>query len=74
VTVVVATHRLQIDDREQFRIFGPQPETINLFRGDFEKLGQRLIDVESGGITSFDWSRDPYRNMRGPIWPLDDVP
>jgi microcystin degradation protein MlrC len=81
IAVVVATHRVQIDDREQFRIFGLQPETMNIlackamnhFRADYEKMGRRLIYVESGGITSFDWSKYPYRNIRRPIWPLDDV-
>ena len=81
IAVVVATHRVQIDDREQFRIFGLQPETMNIlackamnhFRADFEAIGRRLIYVDSGGITSFDWGRYPYRNVRRPIWPLDPL-
>jgi microcystin degradation protein MlrC len=81
IGVIVATHRVQIDDREQFRIFGLQPETMNIlackamnhFRADFEKIGRRLVYVDSGGITSFEWARYPYRNIRRPIWPLDPI-
>jgi microcystin degradation protein MlrC len=81
IAVVVASLRVQIDDREQFRIFGLEPERMNIlackamnhFRADFERIGRRLVYVESGGITSFDWARYPYRNIRRPIWPLDKL-
>jgi microcystin degradation protein MlrC len=63
----------------QFRIFGIEPERVNIlackamnhFRADFEKIGRRLVYVGSGGITSFDWQRYPYRKVRRPVWPLD---
>jgi microcystin degradation protein MlrC len=87
VKVIVATHRVQIDDREQFRIYGIDPEHVNVlackamnhFRADFEKIGRRLIYAESGGLVSTNWSQFPYQKVRRPIWPLDpyatcDVP
>ncbi len=81
IKIIVASHRVQIDDREQFRHFGIDPETTNIlackamnhFRADFEKIGRRLIYVDSGGITSFNWKQYPYRNIRRPIWPLDPL-
>jgi microcystin degradation protein MlrC len=81
VKVIIASVRNQIDDREQFRIFGIDPERVNVlackamnhFRADFEKMGRRLIYADSGGITSFDWKRYPYKRVRRPVWPLDDI-
>jgi microcystin degradation protein MlrC len=81
IKIIVATNRVQIDDREQFRIFGIQPETTNVlvckavnhFRADFEKIGRQLIYVESGGIMSTNFAQFPFKNVRRPIWPLDDL-
>lgn len=79
VKVIIATERVQIDDREQFRIFGIQPETTNIlackaanhFRADFEPMSRRLIYVESGGIMSLNFEQFPFRHVRRPVWPLD---
>lgn len=81
VSIIVATNRVQIDDREQFRIFGIEPESTNIlvckavnhFRADYEKIGRRLIYAESGGIMSINFKQFPFRNVRRPIWPLDDI-
>lgn len=81
VRVIVATNRLQIDDREQFRIFGVDPDTTNIvackavnhFRADFEPIGRRLIYVEAGGLASCNFKQFDYRRVRRPVWPLDDV-
>jgi len=81
VKIIVATKRAQIDDREQFRIFGIQPETTNVlvckavnhFRADYEKIGRRLVHAESGGIMSLNFAQFPFRQIRRPIWPLDDI-
>lgn len=81
VSIIVATNRVQIDDREQFRIFGIQPETTNIlvckavnhFRADYEKIGRRLVYAESGGIMSINFRQFPFKNVRRPIWPLDDL-
>lgn len=82
VRVIVGTHRKQIDDREQFRIFGVDPDRTNVvackagnhFRADFEPICRRLIYVESGGLASYDFKQFDYRNVRRPVWPLDNVP
>ena len=81
VRVIVATHRRQIDDREQFRIFGIDPDRTNIlackavnhFRADFEPIGRRLIYVEAGGLASTNFKQFDYRNVRRPVWPLDDL-
>ena len=82
VRVVVATNRLQIDDREQFRIFGIDPDRTNIlackavnhFRADFEPICRKLIYVESGGLASCNFRQFDYVNVRRPVWPLDQAP
>ncbi|MBY4865140.1 M81 family metallopeptidase [Burkholderia anthina] len=79
VKIIIATERVQVDDREQFRIFGIQPETTNIlackaanhFRADFEPMSRRLIYVDSGGIMSLSFEQFPFRHIRRPVWPLD---
>jgi len=79
--VIVATHRTQIDDREQFRIYGIVPEKVNVlackamnhFRADYEAMSRRLVYVDSGGICSADYAQFPWEKLRRPIWPLDPV-
>lgn len=81
VKVIIATHRVQIDDREQFRIFGIDPETTNVlackamnhFRADFEPISRKLLYVETGGVVSFNYKELPFKNVRRPVWPLDEV-
>ncbi|RVN29748.1 M81 family metallopeptidase [Sinorhizobium meliloti] len=77
--IVVATHATQIDDREQFRIYGIEPERMNIlackamnhFRVDFEPIARGLIYVDAGGICSLDFKQFPWSKLRRPIWPLD---
>jgi microcystin degradation protein MlrC len=81
IQVIVASYPTQIDDREQFRLFGIEPEKKNIllckasnhFRADFEPMARKLIYVESGGIVSRNFAQFPYRKVRRPIWPLDAI-
>ncbi|KVG23663.1 M81 family metallopeptidase [Burkholderia ubonensis] len=79
VSVIVVSRRQQPEDREQYRIFGIDPEDvsilackgINHFRADFEPICRQLIFVDTGGLVSIDFTRFPFKNVRRPIWPLD---
>ncbi len=81
VKVIISTHRVQIDDREQFRIFGIDPDKTNVlackamnhFRADFEPTSRKLLYVETGGVVSLRYEDLPYKNVRRPVWPLDKV-
>lgn len=81
VRVIVSSIKSQIDDREQFRMFGIVPETTNVllckasnhFRADFEPVARKLIYVDSGGIVSRNFAQFPYAKVRRPIWPLDPI-
>lgn len=81
VTVMIVSKRMQPEDREQYRIFGLEPEAINIlackginhFRADFEPIARELVFVDTGGLVSVDFKKFPFRNVRRPIWPLDQV-
>ena len=80
VQIIVASYRIQAEDREQYRIFGIEPEQsniialkgINHFRADFEPIARGIVFVEAGGIVTSDLRVLPYRRVRRPVWPLDD--
>lgn len=80
--LLVASYRIQAEDREQFRILGVVPEAarvialkgINHFRADFEAIARDIVFVDSGGIHAADLSTLPYRQLRRPVWPLDALP
>jgi microcystin degradation protein MlrC len=79
VKVIVASYRVQAEDREQYRILGIEPETVNVlalkginhFRADFEPIAREIVFVEAGGIAASDPSIFPWQQLRRPIWPLD---
>lgn len=81
VSVVVTSVHKGIYDQEQLRIFGFEPKNMAVvavksmqgYRGDFQGIASICLDVDSGGITSPDPSRFPWRRIPRPIWPLDRV-
>jgi len=79
VRVIVASYRVQAEDREQYRLLGIEPESVNVlalkginhFRADFEPVAREIVFVEAGGIAASDPSIFPWQHLRRPIWPLD---
>lgn len=79
IRTIVASAPIAIDDREQFRILGidPEKETVlackamNHFRADYEAMASGLIYVDSGGSCSQNFSQFPFKKLRRPISPLD---
>lgn len=79
VRVAVIGRAMAVDDREQFRTFGIDPEkerivackAMNHFRADFEPMAGGLIYCDSGGICSTNFKQFPYRKLRRPIAPID---
>ncbi|WP_432284870.1 M81 family metallopeptidase [Aminobacter sp. BA135] len=78
IKVIVCTYANQTEEREQFRIFGIEPEAfdylackaMNHFRADLGPISRGLIYVDSGGICTPHLSRLPYQRVRRPVWPL----
>ncbi|MBM3568124.1 MAG: M81 family metallopeptidase [Alphaproteobacteria bacterium] len=79
VRVVVASHRVQITDRNVFRLFGVEPGSLDTvavksaqhFRAAYQPTARAVIVVDSGALCSPDYRRFSYGKLRRPIWPLD---
>lgn len=81
VDVIVCERRVQPLDTAIFRSQGIVPEERKIlvvkswvhFRGAFEPIAARIIEVDTPGLTTTDFSRFTYRNVPRPLWPLDDI-
>jgi len=81
MTVVVASKRLQVTEPAFFYCAGLDPSSYGVvlvkshqhFRAAFESMFDEVLYADAGGMVSFDYGRLPYRRVRRPIWPLDDV-
>lgn len=80
VQIIVASNRVQAEERGQYRVLGVDVEQLNIlalkginhFRADMEPISRGVVFVESGGIHVTNLRTLPYRNVRRPLWPLDD--
>ena len=43
------------------------------YRGAFEPLAARVVEVDTPGLSNADLSRYPYAHVRRPIFPLDSI-
>ncbi len=81
IEVMVVTLARQILDLQQFKTFGIDPQGMNVvalksmqhFRAAFEPIAGQIIVCDSGALCTPSYHRLPYRNVRRPIFPLDQV-
>ena len=81
VEVVVSSIRRQCLDAEMLRIAGIEPADRKLivlksavhFRAHFAPLASHIFDADTPGIHRPDFACFDYRNVRRPIYPLDEV-
>lgn len=81
VDVVVCERRVQPYDTAVLRSQGIVPEERKIivlkswvhFRGAFEPIASRIIEVDTPGLTTADFRRFDYRRVPRPLWPLDDI-
>lgn len=79
--VIVTERRVQPYDLAIFRSQGIEPterkilvvKSVVHFRGAFMPIAKRIIEVDTPGLTSIDFSRFTYERLPRPIWPLDPV-
>jgi len=80
VQVILASTRVQAEERGQYLVHGVEVEKLNIlalkginhFRADLEPLSRGIIFVDSGGIHAADLTTLPFKQVRRPIWPLDE--
>jgi len=80
VWMIVVSERHQALDAECPRSFGIDPtqmqwigvKSSNHFRASYEPFAAAIYRVAFPSVQPFDPHQLPYRNLRRPIWPLDD--
>ena len=81
IDVLVTTLARQMLDLQQFRSFGIDPQQMRVvaiksmqhFRAAFEPIASEVIVCDSGALCTPHYGRMPYKNVRRPIYPLDDI-
>ena len=79
VDVVITSNRVQALDAGLFISQGIDPSRKRVlvlkssvhYRGAFEPLASRVVEVDTPGLSNSDLSRYPYQHVRRPIFPLD---
>jgi microcystin degradation protein MlrC len=81
VEVVITSNRVQALDAGVFISQGIDPKRKRVlvlkssvhYRGAFEPLASRVVEVDTPGLSNSDLSRYPYQHVRRPIFPLDTM-
>lgn len=81
VEIVVITNNGQATDLAQFTSLGVDPtrkstvvvKSMQHFRAAFEPIAREVLEVDTGALSTRDFKNRPYRHVRRPIWPLDDI-
>jgi len=79
IEILIVTIPKQMLDLQQFKTFGIDPErqhvialkSMQHFRAAFEPIAGKVIVCDSGALCTLHYERLPYRNVRRPIFPLD---
>ena len=81
IDVLITTEARQMLDLQQFKTFGIDPEqrrvvalkSMQHFRAAFEPVASEVIVCDSGALCTPHYGRMPYKNVRRPIFPLEDT-
>ncbi|MBI4638681.1 MAG: M81 family metallopeptidase [Candidatus Rokubacteria bacterium] len=81
VKIILISNRWQTLDPEMIRFVGIDPlaekilvvkSTIH-YRAAFEPLAHTILEVDAAGLSSSNLGRFTFKNVRRPIFPLDDL-
>jgi microcystin degradation protein MlrC len=81
VEIIVITHNGQATDLAQFTSLGVDParkstlivKSMQHFRAAFEPVACEVLEVDTGALSTRNFKTRPYRKVRRPIFPLDDI-
>lgn len=81
VEIIVITHNGQATDLAQFTSLGLDPtrkstlvvKSMQHFRAAFEPIAREVLEVDTGALSTRNFRERPYRKVRRPIFPLDDI-
>ena len=80
VRAIVATNNQQVTDRQVFLSQGIDPaqcavvavKSAHHFRAAFEPGARAVALADTGSLAARDLTRFPWKNIRRPVWPLDE--
>jgi len=81
VELIVSELKMAPNDPEIFRRHGIEPTDKKIlvvksrghFRAAYEPFAKEIIEVDAPGVASPNLKRFPYKHVRRPIFPLDDI-
>lgn len=81
VEIIVISHNGQATDLGQFTSLGVDPmrkstlivKSMQHFRAAFEPIAREVLEVDTGALSTRNFKERPYKKIRRPIWPLDDI-
>ncbi len=81
VEIIVITHNGQATDLAQFTSLGVDPtrkstlivKSMQHFRAAFEPVAREVLEVDTGALSTRNFKERPYKKVRRPIFPLDDI-
>jgi microcystin degradation protein MlrC len=81
IRVIVAERKMAPNDPEIFRRHGIEPTEKKIlvvksrghFRAGYEPFAKEIIEVEAPGLANPNLKQFPYKNVKRPIFPLDDI-
>jgi microcystin degradation protein MlrC len=81
VEIIVISHNGQATDLGQFTSLGVDPtrkatlivKSMQHFRAAFEPIAREVLEVDTGALSTRNFKERPYKKVRRPIWPLDDI-
>lgn len=81
VEIIVISHNGQATDLGQFTSLGVDPtrkstlivKSMQHFRAAFEPIAREVLEVDTGALSTRNFKERPYRKIRRPIWPLDEI-
>ena len=81
VEIIVITHNGQATDTAQFTSLGVDParkstlivKSMQHFRAAFKPIAREVLEVDTGALSTRNFKERPYRKVRRPIFPLDDI-
>jgi microcystin degradation protein MlrC len=81
IDIILITNNGQAVDLAQFTSLGIDPtryrtvavKSMQHFRAAFEPIAREVILVDTGALCSGSYAPEFYRNVRRPVWPLDEL-
>ncbi len=81
IDVMITTEPFQMHDQNLFRAVGIEPsekaivvvKSMQHFRGAFEPIASQVLVTDAGGLCTPDVALRAYKNLRRPVFPLDDI-